>query len=76
MFGSVDDKAYRLLEAIARAQLMTCMRRKSLGNTRSDGSTALPVTVPCGRGTDIAKPYIPLDKLPRPQAGFAEAATP
>ena len=37
-------------------------------------STALPVTTLCGRGAHIAEPDITLDKLPRPQSGFAEAA--
>jgi hypothetical protein len=37
-------------------------------------SAALPVTLPGGRGADIAEPDIALDKLPRPQLGLAEAA--
>jgi hypothetical protein len=45
-------------------------------STNPDGgfSTALPVTTLCGRGAHIAEPDITLDKLPRPQSGFAEAA--
>src|ERR1700731_84857 len=37
-------------------------------------SAVLPVTTLCGRSTHIAEPDIALDKLPRPQSGFAEAA--
>ena len=35
---------------------------------------ALPVTLLCSCGAHIAEPDITLDKLPRPQSGFAEAA--
>jgi len=37
-------------------------------------SNALLVTTLCCCGTHIAEPDITLDKLPRPQSGFAEAA--
>src|ERR1700722_17464455 len=54
---------------------MPWTRRASASMRRDVHSSAvLAVTALCGRSTDIAEPDIALDKLPRPQSGFAEAA--